>query len=417
MNYLTFGLLFAAFYMPISLPLPGGWFLPNLPAILLGILALPSARQDLYRIVIVLGLLASYCVVNGVFAMAVVTPMVERIKGSMQLIYFSGLSMLIAASDLFRSGQSRKSLGRVFLSLGLMMVCVGYLEDKTIIGGISDRFRDAVYGGGSLYVDDKRDIVLSSAIRPKVFASEPAAAATGTCICLTLGGVFLMRLVPLVVACIGCLVAASIFASPIPMAFSITIFVGAIPSWNYGRRPGSQTSLLLNQVLALVAGALLLVSAVVFVETLHKRFIMAIDGQDRSSYLRLFHLFFVAGDAMRENPLFATGIGGEMEVADSLFVEGTETAKSQSMLNNPPGTILLFGGITASVLAVVAALNIAARVALHQKVLFGLFIGSVMLSGGSIVNTAAWITGGVLFGALRGINQNAFDQGEQVAAH
>lgn len=401
MRHLTFILFFFAIYLPLPLPLFGGWFVPNLPGLLLGLVAFPSARRHGAAILLTLVVLAAYCVLNGLFATTVVTPPVERVKGSLQLLYFSGLALVIANSGLFAAAEDRRWQGALLMALGIGLLCGGYLEDKTPLGAVSDRFRGIVYGGGSIYNDDKRDLVLSSGIRPKMFASEPAAAALGTSVFLTTGAVCLMRLGPLLLAAAGCLAAARVFGSPIPVAFAVTLLAGAIPSWSNLRKPGSQWGMIAKQVTALVAGGLFLILAVMFIQTLRVRFTMAMDGSDRSSYLRMLHLMFVAGDAMKVNPLFAAGIGGEVEVADSLFVEGLEGAKANTLLNNPIWTIPLFGGITASVVAVVAISRMLTRLALHQRVLFAMFVVSVMLSGGSIVNTSAWIAGGLMFGILK----------------
>lgn len=413
MRYLAFILIFLALYLALPLPLLGNWYVPNLPALLLALLVFPTARQHVPRIVIVLTLLAAYCVLNALFATSEVTPPVERIKGSLQLLYFSGLSLLIANSQLFRFPADRRWLGWMFLFLGLSMVAGGYLEDSTPIGQLSDRFRAFMYAGGSLYEADQRDLILTSGIRPKLFASEPAHAALGTAVCLTLGGICLMQVAPLVVAAIGCTLAAKVFGSPIPLAFAITLLVGGAPAWRHQRSSGITWRILFTQVTAIVVGVLFIILAVSFIDTLQTRFLMALDGKDRSSYLRLFHIMFVAGDAMMLNPLFGVGIGGELEVAQSLFLEGYENAKANTLLNNPIWTVPLFGGVTASLVALLALGKAVMQLSPHQRVLFGLFVGSVMLSGGSIVNTPSWITGGIVFAALRGIDQNAVEQREK----
>ncbi|MCC6142628.1 MAG: hypothetical protein IT368_02365, partial [Candidatus Hydrogenedentes bacterium] len=335
LRLLLIPLLFLAFYMPLRLPLIGEWFVPNAPALLLGLLAMSSALPKIQRLGLWVGIVASYCLVNMLFAHTEVTAPIERIKSSFQLIYFVGLTIVIGNSGALVDQKVRKHFGYLLIALGVTMLIGAFFESGSALGVISDRFRSWLYAGGSLYMNDSRDMLISDSIRPKLFASEPSVAAMGTCVCLTMGALFSNTVPTLLMSAIGCLTAARAFGSPIPIAFIITILAGGLPTYFALKRRWTLSQLTLRQVgFILLAMASLAIAFFLF-GTLRERVGLILAGEDRSTYLRLVHVGELAIQAMQMNFFFGVGMGGEVEMGNQLWVAGTVQLNSSSLINNP----------------------------------------------------------------------------------
>lgn len=398
MSYIIALLFFFSFYLPIPFPLFGGWYIPNFPALLLTIFCARQGwfgyRGGWFAIIAV----AIYLVFNVSLCYTLVTPFVERAKSALQQLYFVTLAVAIGNSRLLSQRSNRAQIGWSLLVAGAVLLSFGLLERFTGIGAVSDKFRVMMYDGPGLYTNDARDMALVGGIRPKAFAKEPSHAAMGCCICLTMAAVLVNRRAVYWVGAGLVLASLLVFGSPIPLAFLATLVVAGITAALVARRGYTILNLAVSLGVAATIGIVVLAALIYAVEPLRNRFISAVleDG-DRSSYLRIVHVFTLAKESILMNPIFGVGYGGEAELGAQLWLKGREAGSSSSQINNPVWSIGLFGGISAVVFAIAGATVVLRSLPWYSRVVFGLLILSIMLSGGSIVNTVAWIVGGMLF--------------------
>jgi hypothetical protein len=204
---------------------------------------------------------------------------------------------------------------KIFYWFSLILLCGTFLEVIDVLRGVSDSFREVVYGQGGygVYSNEERDQVLAGFIRPKFFTSEPSLLAIGFFAFSTSW----LLLAHCLRNWLHFLVATGLMlyltASPILLISILNSFCMMYFYKKAGRRLLGRYIVILLGVL-LVLGLILIFSSGLF-EQLIERIIAAVDGvktyQISSENLRMVFPYITAVDVLGSSPFFGVGISGK----------------------------------------------------------------------------------------------------------
>jgi hypothetical protein len=232
----------------------------------------------------------------------------RRFNGLIQLVY----SLVIGfAAFLTITRASRRQIAALFLGFSLVILIGCLLEDYAGLRPISDWVRERLYSRG-IYDSDLRDEILYGAIRPKFFASEPAAVTFAYSLFLFIWLVA-SRLRGKLVVYVA-LVGIGIFAMPGPTLLLMLLLILPYELFLAGRDGDgagrSQESLRLLKFTVLACGlvaAVVVLSQTVFAARLKD----IVAGNDASFFYRVLGPALAARDILLHYPIAGAGLTGE----------------------------------------------------------------------------------------------------------
>ncbi len=239
----------------------------------------------------------------------------RRFNGLIQLTY----SMIIGYAILLTlTSAGRRQIAAIFLGFSLVILVGCLLEDYAGLRPISDWVRERLYSQG-IYDADMRDRILYGAVRPKFFASEPAAVTFAYSLFL-----FTWLVVSewrwKVVAYLA-LVGIGLVAIPGPTLVLMLLLLVPYEFFIAGRSaepdPQRQNTVRLMPRVALIllAGiAVLLMSQTIFAARLKD----IIAGNDASFFYRVLGPALAARDIITHYPIAGAGLTGEPFVAQQI---------------------------------------------------------------------------------------------------
>lgn len=378
------GLLwFTTIFFPVALPLGGGLFIPCLPGLLLGMLHL--ARGCRFRsVVIVVAGAVLFVLLDCLLATTFRTDLERRLLSGLQLPYTLLNCSLIAFSRPY-SGAERRKLALILIGAAISISLIGLLEPYTVIGSISDTFRQRVYPEELLYEGNERDIAIAGRIRPKAFASEPSHASWAImALSAMVFGLYKDRRARIIVI-VNLLASAGAFASPSNIAGVVVLLCCYLVE--SGR--ASIRALLGAGFATLVFG-----SGVFYVgsEIFGNRYADGSFLEEGSTFVRVIQPFRIAASSLEHDPVFGVGFGGLEEIWQT--IESIEGGEFAARLNMTAGAAILtiptFGGIAGVLAFFVLLRHLTGLARPDSRIPFVMIFIFLLLNKASIVNTVAW---------------------------
>jgi len=211
----------------------------------------------------------------------------------------------------------RRTLDVLLLSCVSIVLVLGALEAFTAFDRVSISVRETLYSadGQFLYSSDDRDMFFYGVVRPKIFTQEPSHPAKFLAFGITAWFLISQRARTLGTALFLFGVALYVLRSP-------TLFVGPVLAIFLGvlggdsRGSDMRLGLRLAALVLCVVATVTLPSWIGIVPTPRAQDIAS--GADTSTVIRLVGPIEIAGEILREQPLFGAGIGGKEYAWDAL---------------------------------------------------------------------------------------------------
>jgi hypothetical protein len=383
MIYLIGLVWFATIYFPIALPLGGNLFIPCLPGLLLGMLhATRGVRPQ--PVLLVVGGAMAFVLFDCLLAESTRTALDRRFLSGMQLPYTLLNCALVAFCRPYSESERRK-LAMFVMWAAILITAIGLVEPYTVIGDISDSFRQSFYPEEFLYVDNNRDLNIAGRIRPKAIAAEPSHASWAImAFSAMLFGLYKDQRSRIIVI-VNLLASAVAFSSPSNVAGVITLLGCFL--FESGR--ASIRGLVGAGFLAIVFG-----TGILFIgsQILGNRYSQGSILEEGSTFVRVIQPFQLAASSLEHDPVFGVGFGGLEEIWQT--IEAVEGGEYSLRLNMSIGAAILtiptFGGIAGVAAFVILLRYLIGLVRPDSRVLFVLIFIFLLLNKASIVNTVAW---------------------------
>lgn len=237
----------------------------------------------------------------------------QKLLGLLQTMasIVSGILLLKLLRDL-----PARLTARILFALSILLLVGASLEVVGLLRGVSDAFRETVYGGkGSYFVynADERDVGITGFTRPKFFTSEPSLLAIGFFVFVNAWLVLSYNRKNLVMACIGTLLMIGMTGS---LVLALSLFV-SLSILLY-----QEKSVVAVGAIALLVGAasLLLVFTTPdltsnLLERVGNIFESGSVLYPGSEQIRLIFPFITTKDVLLASPIFGVGISGKEVIA------------------------------------------------------------------------------------------------------
>ena len=287
----------------------------------------------------------------------------------------SGILLLKLINDL-----PRRLIARILFALSALLVVGASLEVVGLLRGVSDAFREVVYGGESgyfVYDSEERDAGITGFARPKLFVSEPSLLAVGFFAFVNSWLLLDYSSKNLFLACMGTLLMLGLTGSPaLALSLAVTLIV------MLRHRGEFFVKLSVPVLLGFAVFALTILNPVVISELVLR--LGDLSGYSvlnpTSEQIRLVFPFITLVDVVKASPLFGVGISGK-EVIDSF--SSLPIAPDLALGTNALATILTYLGILGSLLFIKVFRDYLLRIRIREMALLVVFILALsqMMSG------------------------------------
>lgn len=233
----------------------------------------------------------------------------QKLLGLLQTMasIVSGILLLKLIRDL-----PARLTARILLALSLMLLVGASLEVVGLLRGVSDAFRETVYGGeGSYFVynADERDAGITGFTRPKFFTSEPSLLAIGFFVFVNSWLVLSHNRKNLVMVCIGTLLMI-VMTGSLVLALSLFVTLSMLLYQEKSVVAVGTTALLVGS-----ASLLLMFATPDLISSLLERVANIFESGSvlypGSEQVRLIFPFITMIDVLLASPIFGVGISGK----------------------------------------------------------------------------------------------------------